>query len=124
MEQPGGQEAISWSITPGNRMPCQMPGVLKLNASFDYAPPKVRTWNKPNGGRFANVNRRIAGATHDKDLPVGHYPLQLYSQGDTERGEGDRMLEGPLAFGNGGAEDDAWLSELTRAISSGAALLR
>jgi len=47
----------------------------------DYTPPKVWAWNKENGGRFANINRPIAGATHEKDLPVGLHPLQLYSLG-------------------------------------------
>ena len=47
----------------------------------EYVPPKVWTWNKPSGGRFANINRPISGPTHDKDLPVGRHPLQLYSLG-------------------------------------------
>jgi GST-like protein len=80
-----------------------------MNASFDYAPPNVWTWNKPNGGRFANVNRPIAGATHDKDLPAGHHPLQLYSQGTPNGVKVTVMLEELLALGNGGAEYDAWL---------------
>ena len=49
------------------------------NQPADYAPPAVWTWDKENGGRFANINRPIAGATHDKDLPVGRHPFQLYS---------------------------------------------
>src|SRR5229473_7595001 len=80
-----------------------------MTASFDYAPPKVWTWNKPNGGRFANINRPIAGPTHDKDLPVGHHPLQLYSQGTPNGMKVTVMLEELLALGNGGAEYDAWL---------------
>jgi len=80
-----------------------------MTASFDYAPPKVWTWNKPNGGRFANVNRPIAGPTHDKVLPVGHHPLQLYSQGTPNGVKVTVMLEELLALGNGGAEYDAWL---------------
>ena len=47
----------------------------------EYTPPNVWTWNKPSGGRFENINRPIAGATHEKELPVGRHPLQLYSQG-------------------------------------------
>lgn len=80
-----------------------------MTASFDYAPPKVWTWNKPNGGRFANINRPIAGPTHDKDLPVGHHPLQLYSQGTPNGVKVTVMLEELLALGNSGAEYDAWL---------------
>jgi GSH-dependent disulfide-bond oxidoreductase len=80
-----------------------------MTASLDYVPPKVWTWDKPNGGRFANVNRPIAGATHDKDLPVGHQPLQLYSQGTPNGVKVTVMLEELLALGNGGAEYDAWL---------------
>jgi GSH-dependent disulfide-bond oxidoreductase len=80
-----------------------------MAASLDYTPPKVWTWNKPNGGRFANVNRPIAGPTHDKDLPVGHHPLQLYSQGTPNGVKVTVMLEELLALGHGGAEYDAWL---------------
>ena len=50
-----------------------------MTETADYTPPKVWTWNKENGGAFANINRPIAGPTHDKDLPVGRHPLQLYS---------------------------------------------
>lgn len=80
-----------------------------MTASFDYAPPKVWTWNKPNGGRFANINRPIAGPTHDRDLPVGHHPLQLYSQGTPNGVKVTIMLEELLALGHSGAEYDAWL---------------
>ncbi len=80
-----------------------------MTASFDYAPPKVWTWNKPNGGRFANINRPIAGPTHDKDLPVGHHPLQLYSQGTPNGVKVTVMLEELLALGHSGAEYDSWL---------------
>ena len=80
-----------------------------MTTSFDYAPPKVWGWNKPNGGRFANINRPIAGPTHDKDLPVGHHPLQLYSQGTPNGVKVTVMLEELLALGHGGAEYDAWL---------------
>jgi GST-like protein len=48
-----------------------------MTSSFDYKPPKVWSWDKPNGGRFANINRPIAGPTHDKELPIGRHPLQL-----------------------------------------------
>jgi GST-like protein len=75
----------------------------------DYAPPKVWIWNKPNGGRFASINRPIAGPTHDKDLPVGRHPLQLYSLGTPNGVKVTVMLEELLALGHAGAEYDAWL---------------
>jgi GST-like protein len=75
----------------------------------DYAPPKVWTWNKENGGRFANINRPVAGATHDKALPVGRHPLQLYSLGTPNGVKVTVMLEELLALGHAGAEYDAWL---------------
>jgi GSH-dependent disulfide-bond oxidoreductase len=73
-----------------------------------YTPPKVWAWNKENGGRFANINRPIAGSTHHKDLPVGHHPLQLYSLGTPNGVKVTVMLEELLALGHG-AEYDAWL---------------
>jgi len=75
----------------------------------DYAPPKVWTWNKSNGGQFANINRPIAGPTHDKDLTVGRHPLQLYSLGTPNGVKVTIMLEELLALGHSGAEYDAWL---------------
>ena len=75
----------------------------------DYAPPKVWTWNRANGGRFANINRPIAGPTHEKDLPVGRHPLQLYSLGTPNGVKVTVMLEELLALGHRGAEYDAWL---------------
>ncbi len=75
----------------------------------DYAPPKVWNWNKPNGGRFANINRPISGPTHEKDLPVGRHPLQLYSLGTPNGVKVTVMLEELLAVGHSGAEYDAWL---------------
>jgi len=74
-----------------------------------YTPPKVWVWNKDNGGRFANINRPIAGATHDKDLPVGKHPLQLYSLATPNGVKVTVMLEELLALGHSGAEYDAWL---------------
>jgi GST-like protein len=74
-----------------------------------YVPPKVWTWNKENGGRFANINRPIAGPTHDKELPVGRHPLQLYSLGTPNGVKVTVMLEALLALGHTGAEYDAWL---------------
>ena len=78
------------------------------NASV-YAPPEVWTWNKDNGGRFANINRPVAGPTHDKDLPVGRHPLQLYSLATPNGVKVTVMLEELLALGHRGAEYDAWL---------------
>jgi GSH-dependent disulfide-bond oxidoreductase len=75
----------------------------------DYTPPKVWAWNKENGGHFASINRPIAGATHEKDLPVGRHPLQLYSLGTPNGVKVTVMLEELLALGHTGAEYDAWL---------------
>jgi len=74
-----------------------------------YVPPTVWTWDKENGGRFANINRPIAGPTHDKDLPVGKHPLQLYSLATPNGVKVTVMLEELLALGHTGAEYDAWL---------------
>jgi GST-like protein len=75
----------------------------------EYTPPKVWSWSKENGGRFANINRPIAGATHDKELPVGRHPLQLYSLATPNGVKVTVMLEELLALGHRGAEYDAWL---------------
>jgi GST-like protein len=75
----------------------------------EYTPPKVWTWNKENGGRFAAINRPIAGPTHDKDLQVGKHPLQLYSLATPNGVKVTVMLEELLALGHKGAEYDAWL---------------
>src|SRR6266478_777771 len=75
----------------------------------EYTPPKVWSWSKENGGRFANINRPIAGPTHDKELPVGKHPLQLYSLATPNGVKVTVMLEELLASGHGGAEYDAWL---------------
>jgi GST-like protein len=74
-----------------------------------YTPPKVWSWNKESGGRFANINRPIAGPTHEKDLPVGRHPLQLYSLATPNGVKVTIMLEELLALGHTGAEYDAWL---------------
>src|SRR5271156_2643858 len=81
------------------------------NAS-EYVPPKVWTWSKPSGGQFANINRPISGATHDKELPVGRHPLQLYSLGTPNGVKVTIMLEELLAIGHKGAEYDAWLIKI------------
>ncbi len=78
-------------------------------ADTDYVPPKVWTWDKANGGQFANINRPVAGPTHDKALPVGKHPLQLYSLATPNGVKVTVMLEELLAAGHAGAEYDAWL---------------
>jgi GST-like protein len=75
----------------------------------DYTPSKIWTWNKANGGRFANINRPVAGPTHEKELPVGRHPLQLYSLATPNGQKVTIMLEELLALGHNGAEYDAWL---------------
>jgi GST-like protein len=80
-----------------------------MSSSSDYTPPEVWSWNKASGGRFASINRPISGATHDKDLPVGRHPLQLYSLGTPNGVKVTVMLEELLALGHRGAEYDAWL---------------
>ncbi len=75
----------------------------------EYVPPKVWTWNKESGGRFAAINRPIAGATHDKELPVGKHPFQLYSLATPNGQKVTIMFEELLAAGHKGAEYDAWL---------------
>jgi GSH-dependent disulfide-bond oxidoreductase len=77
--------------------------------SSEYTPPNVWTWDKPSGGQFASINRPISGPTHEKELPVGRHPLQLYSQGTPNGVKVTVMLEELLAAGHGGAEYDAWL---------------
>ncbi len=77
-----------------------------------YTPPAIWQWNKDNGGRFANINRPIAGSTHEAELPVGEHPLQLYSLGTPNGQKVTVMLEELLAAGHSGAEYDAWLIEI------------
>ena len=73
-----------------------------------YVPPKVWTWTKPNGGRFASINRPVSGATHEKELPVGRHPLQLYSLATPNGVKVTVLLEELLELGHDGAEYDAW----------------
>jgi GST-like protein len=80
-----------------------------MSTSDDYTPPKIWAWAQPNGGKFASINRPIAGATHDKALPVGEHPLQLYSLGTPNGVKVTILLEELLALGHAGAEYDAWL---------------
>jgi GSH-dependent disulfide-bond oxidoreductase len=79
------------------------------NQPIGYIPPKVWTWDSENGGQFANINRPISGPTHDKVLPVGKHPFQLYSMGTPNGVKVTIMLEELLAAGHSGAEYDAWL---------------
>jgi len=80
-----------------------------MSETAAYTPPKVWTWNKANGGRFANINRPVAGPTHDKELPVGKHPFQLYSLATPNGVKVTVMFEELLAAGHAGAEYDAWL---------------
>ena len=75
----------------------------------DYVPPKVWKWERENGGRFANINRPVSGATHEQELPKGKHPLQLYSLGTPNGVKVTIMLEELLAAGHAGAEYDAWV---------------
>src|SRR5690349_8485117 len=87
-----------------------MPGAAGMTDSSNYVPPKVWIWNKGSGGSpVTSFNRPIAGATHEKELPVGRHPLQLYSLGTPNGQKVTIMLEELLALGHAGAEYDAWL---------------
>ena len=79
-----------------------------------YTPPAVWTWDKESGGKFANINRPIAGPTHDKQLPVGKHPLQLYSLATPNGVKVTVMLEELLALGHAGAEYDAWIIDISK----------
>ncbi|WP_437343345.1 glutathione-dependent disulfide-bond oxidoreductase [Rhodanobacter lycopersici] len=83
-----------------------------MTDSIGYVPPKVWTWTQPSGGAFANINRPIAGPTHDKELPIGRHPLQLYSLGTPNGVKVTILLEELLALGHFGAEYDAWLIKI------------
>ena len=80
-----------------------------MSDSTEYVPPKVWTWENQGGGKFTNINRPIAGATHEKELPVGKHPLQLYSLGTPNGVKVTVLLEELLALGHEGAEYDAFL---------------
>jgi len=80
-----------------------------MSESSEYVPPKVWTWNQGNGGQFSKINRPVAGATHDKVLPVGKHPFQLYSLATPNGVKVTVMFEELLALGHQGAEYDAWL---------------
>jgi GST-like protein len=83
-----------------------------MTNAADYVPPKVWTWRQANGGTFANINRPVAGPTHEKDLPIGRHPLQLYSLGTPNGVKVTVLLEELLALGHHGAEYDAWLIQI------------
>ncbi|MEQ9568459.1 MAG: glutathione-dependent disulfide-bond oxidoreductase, partial [Pseudomonadales bacterium] len=80
-----------------------------MSDTSDYSPPRVWTWENENGGEFASINRPVAGATHDQELPVGKHPLQLYSLATPNGQKVAILLEELLALGHEGAEYDAWL---------------
>lgn len=80
-----------------------------MSESPQYVPPRVWTWDQPSGGRFASINRPVAGATHERELPVGRHPLQLYSLATPNGVKVTILLEELLALGHAGAEYDAWL---------------
>jgi len=84
-----------------------------MTTESEYVPPRVWTWTKPSGGQFANINRPTAGPTHDKELPVGNHPLQLYSLATPNGVKVTVMLEELLALGHRGAEYDAWLIRIS-----------
>ncbi|MCX2723371.1 glutathione-dependent disulfide-bond oxidoreductase [Roseibium salinum] len=84
-----------------------------MSDTTTYTPPKVWKWERPSGGDFASINRPVSGATHEKELPVGKHPLQLYSQGTPNGVKVTVMLEELLALGHTGAEYDAWLIRIS-----------
>ncbi len=84
-----------------------------MSNTTEYAPPEVWTWDQESGGTFASINRPVAGATHDRELPVGRHPLQLYSLGTPNGQKVTIMLEELLALGHSGAEYDAWLIRIS-----------
>jgi GST-like protein len=84
-----------------------------MNEQDEYKPPSVWTWDKGSGGRFASINRPVAGPTHEKELPVGRRPLQIYSQGTPNGQKVTILLEELLERGRRDAEYDAWLIRIT-----------
>ncbi len=83
-----------------------------MNSTSTYTPPAIWKWDKGSGGKFANINRPVAGATHEKELPIGRHPLQLYSLATPNGVKITVMLEELLALGHTGAEYDAWLIKI------------
>src|SRR5688500_18198930 len=89
-----------------------------------YTPPKIWHWNKDNGGTFAHINRPFSGATHDKELPIGRHPLQLYSIGSPNGVKVTVLLEELLALGYTGAEYDAWMIRITEGQQFGSGFVK
>jgi GST-like protein len=89
-----------------------------------YTPTKVWTWSQPNGGRFASINRPVAGATHEQELPRGRHPMQLYSLGTPNGVKVTIMLEELLALGHSGAEYDAWLIRIHDGMQFGSGFVQ
>ena len=83
-----------------------------MSTPQEYAPPKVWTWDQGNGGKFANINRPVSGATQTKELPIGRHPMQLYSLATPNGVKVSVMLEELLEKGHAGAEYDAWLIKI------------
>lgn len=94
-----------------------------MSDPISYTPPKVWTWDKANGGQFANINRPIAGATHERALPRGEHPLQLYSLATPNGVKVTVMLEELLAIGQAGAEYDAWLIRINEGAQFGSGFI-
>ena len=90
-----------------------------MNDSTPYTPPAIWHWNKENGGKFASINRPVSGPTHDKELPVGKHPLQLYSLATPNGVKVTVLLEELLATGHSGAEYDAWLINIQEGAQFG-----
>jgi len=97
---PGARRVSHYALAPRK---------THMTTTGNYTPPSIWVWNKASGGRFASINRPIAGATHERELPVGRHPLQLYSLGTPNGQKVTVMLEELLALGHVGAEYDAWL---------------
>ena len=95
-----------------------------MTDTTEYTPPKVWTWEKPNGGQFANVNRPTAGSREEKELPVGRHPLQLYSMGTPNGVKVTIMLEELLVLGHIGAEYDAWLIRISEGDQFGSGFVK
>ncbi len=104
----------AWSLAVTFHAITPATGVHVIADLSSYIPPQVWTWNKENGGQFANINRPTAGATQEKDLPVGRHPLQLYSMGTPNGVKVTIMLEELLALGHTDAEYDAWLIHINK----------
>ena len=95
-----------------------------MTDTTEYTPPKVWTWEKPNGGQFANVNRPTAGSREKKELPIGRHPIQLYSMGTPNGVKVTIMLEELLVLGHIGAEYDAWLIRISEGDQFGSGFVK